>query len=123
MKTYTLTLHRMRFFGRHGVYAHETERGQPFIATVHLDVPLVQGAATDQLHAVVDYTAVQALVGAIVEGDARKLIETVADDIAEAVLAAFPQVSRVGVDLLKSEPPVEFAFEGVSVALERRRQP
>ena len=123
MKTYTLTLHRMKFFGRHGVYAHETERGQPFIVTAHLDVPLPEGAAADQLHAVVDYTAVQALVGRIVEGDARKLIETVADDVAAAVLAEFPQVSRIVVDLLKPEPPVDFAFEGVSVKLERTRTP
>jgi dihydroneopterin aldolase len=121
MRTYTLTLHRLQFFGRHGVYAHETERGQTFIVTAEIDVPLPEGPGVDQLSSVIDYTQAQALIGRIVEGDARRLIETVADDVAAALLGHFPSASRVVIDLLKPEPPVTFAFEGVSVRIERRR--
>ena len=121
MKTYTLTLSRMKFFGRHGVYASETASGQRFDVSAELVLPLPEGAGRDQLEATIDYCKVQDVIRSIVEGIPRRLIETVAEELADSLLDLFPSVSAVSIEVFKPEPPVTFEFEGVSVRVHRTR--
>jgi dihydroneopterin aldolase len=118
LSTHILTLSRMRFAGRHGVYTEERLQGQAFEATVSLELP---AHAFDNLSAVIDYCAVQAVVGSVMEGPARQLIETLAEDVAAALLSSFPSALSVEVEVFKPNPPVPFRFDGVSVRLKRSR--
>ena len=122
MTTYVLSLSKMRFFGRHGVYAEETRTGQPFEVTVRLTLPLPEREGRDQLGATVDYCEVQALTQGIVEGRPSALIETVADTLADALLERFPAVQEVEVEVFKPKPPVTFVFDGVSARIVRLRR-
>lgn len=116
-----LILRDLRFFGRHGVYAEETRRGQRFEATVELELPLAAAGCSDRLADGIDYCEVQAVVRAVMEGPPRKLIETLAEQTAAALLAKFPAVAAVTVEVLKPEPPVKFDFAGVAVRIRRER--
>ena len=119
--TLTLTLRSMRFFGRHGVYAEETARGQPFEATVSLVMAAPGPGGSDRLGDTVDYTAAAAVVRSIMEGPPVALVETLAESVAAALLSTFPAVLEVRLEILKPEPRVDFDFDGVSVTLVRAR--
>ena len=121
MKTYVLSLSKMHFFGRHGVFAEETRAGQPFDVTVHVTLPLPDREDRDHLAATVDYCDIQALTQTIVEGQPYALIETVAETLADTLLDRFTTALAVEVEVFKPKPPVAFAFEGVSARVTRTR--
>ena len=118
----TLSLHRLRFFGHHGVLPEETARGQDFEVTVRLELPLGEAGRTDDLSHSVDYRAVHAVVRGGMEGPPRKLVEALAERVAEAVLQAFPPVHAVEVEVVKLNPPVDFASGGLAARVRRTRK-
>jgi len=116
-----LILRDLRFFGHHGVYPEETKRGQHFNATVELELSLAPAGRSDRLEHAIDYCAVQAVVRRVMEGPPRHLIETLAEQIAADLLASFPSVAAVSVEVVKPGPPVAFDFAGVAVRIRRER--
>jgi len=118
-----LSLIGMRFEARHGVLAEEKVTSQPFEVDLVLRADLSAAAERDDLAATVDYAALFDLVGGIVAGPSRDLIEALAGSIASAVLAATDPtlVDEVEVRVRKPKAPIDGAFETVEVALTRRR--
>ena len=118
-----LSLIGMRFEARHGVLAEEKVTPQPFEVDLVLRADLSAAAEHDELAATVDYAALFDLVGGIVQGPSRDLIEALAGSIASAVLAATDPalVDEVEVRVRKPKAPIDGAFETVEVALTRRR--
>lgn len=116
-----LVLTDMTFRACHGVLPVEKRRRQEFRVTVELETTLAQAGNSDVLADTLDYCAVQAVVREVVEGAHRKLIEALAEDIAQRLLTAFPAAEAVTVELLKPSPPVSFKFAGVSVRIRRAR--
>ena len=117
----TLSLHRLRFFGHHGVLPEETARGQDFEVTVRLELPLGEAGRTDDLSYTVDYRAVHEAIRGVMEGPPRKLVEALAERVAEAVLRGFPPVHVVEVEVVKLNPPVDFASGGLAARVRRTR--
>jgi dihydroneopterin aldolase len=60
-------------------------------------------------------------VRAVIEGSRKHLIETLAEGIADGLLAKFAQVRAVTVEVTKPRPPVDFQFAGVAVRIRRER--
>ncbi|MCR6656062.1 MAG: dihydroneopterin aldolase [Opitutus sp.] len=118
-----LILRDLHFVARHGVLPEEAETGQPFSATIELELPLHEAGKTDRLDLTIDYCAAQAVVREIIEGTHKYLIETLAESVAGALLARFPAVQAVTVEILKPRPPVNFQFSGVAVRIRRERSP
>lgn len=118
-----LILRELHFIARHGVLPEEHETSQHFTATLELELPLAPAGRSDRLDQTIDYCAVQAVVRNVIEGSHRKLIETLAEMVAAELLAAFPPVSAVTVEILKPRPPVDFQFAGVAVRIRRERPP
>ena len=116
-----IILRELGFFGKHGVLPVEAQQGQHFTATVELEFPLAKAGVSDRLDDTVDYRAVQAVVGKVIEGSRKHLIETLAESVAEEILHAFPLVTAVCVEITKPRPPVDFQFAGVSVRIRRER--
>ena len=116
-----LILRDMRFFGYHGVYPEETKCGQFFTATVELELSLVAAGNSDQLAEAIDYCEVQKVMRGVMTGPPRQLIETLAEQVAAALLARFSAVSAVQVEIVKPQPPVTFDFAGVAVRIRRER--
>ena len=121
MNSDTLTLSRLHFFAHHGVLPEEVARGQDFEVTVHLELPLAEAGRSDDLARTVDYRAVQEAVRRVMEGPPRKLVEALAELVAEEVLQSFPAVQAVGVELVKPKPPVEYVSMGITVKIRRAR--
>jgi len=74
----------------------------------------------DDSSTALDYRAVTKRVQQLVEGSEFKLVETLAERIAAAILADFPRAASVRVRLAKPGA-VRFA-EAVGVEIERRRE-
>jgi dihydroneopterin aldolase len=116
-----LILRDLRFFAHHGVYSEETTHGQVFTATVELEVSTLAAAQSDRLEQAIDYPKVWAATREVMEGPPRHLIETLAEQVAAALLQRFPAVAAVTVEVTKPAPPVTFSFAGVSVRIRRER--
>lgn len=104
----------------HGVLEHERRVGQVFLidVTVHLD--LSAAAATDDLDRTIHYGELAEQVVAAVESDPVDLIETVAERVAQVVLA-HPQASAVEVTVHKPSAPITVPFDDVAVRIVRAR--
>jgi 7,8-dihydroneopterin aldolase/epimerase/oxygenase len=116
-----IELRRMRFTGRHGALASEAERAQPFEVDVVLELDLAPAGSRDDLAATVDYGTVFAAARDVVEGTHVALVETLAERIAGAVLAAHPAVEAVTVRVRKPDAPLPGAFAWAGVEIRRTR--
>jgi len=116
-----VVLRGLRARGRHGVFDWERERGQPFVVDVVLRFDTRPAAAGDDLAKTVDYGSLAEGVVALVEGEPVALVETLAQRIAEAVLA-HPFVEETEVTVHKPEAPVTVPVDDVAVRITRRRR-
>jgi dihydroneopterin aldolase len=110
----------LRATGRHGVLAHETALGQTFVVDVTLHLDTSEAAATDDLAATVDYGTVAQDVVAVVTGEPVRLIETLAQRIADVALGS-ARVQAVDVRVHKPEAPISVRFDDVIVTIRRER--
>jgi dihydroneopterin aldolase len=109
----------IRLHGYHGVNPEERRDGQTFLFDVRLDVPGTTGAS-DRIEDTIDYREVAALVREISDARAYRLLEALASDLADALVARFPvDAARVRVRKpeVRLDPPVEYS----AVTVERRR--
>jgi 7,8-dihydroneopterin aldolase/epimerase/oxygenase len=106
--------------GRHGWFAHETERGQTFVVDVVLHLDTRPAAASDDLADAVDYGTVGRAVLAVVEGEPVRLIETLAQRVADACLVDH-RVASVEVVVHKPEAPMTVPFNDIEVRIVRDR--
>ena len=84
------------------------------------DLGDVEVAQTDDVADTVHYGEVADAVAQIVAGDPVNLIETLAEHIADRVLA-FPGVFVVRVTVHKPQAPIQQQFTDVSVTITRER--
>jgi dihydroneopterin aldolase len=116
-----VVLRGLRARGRHGVFDWERERGAPFVVDVVLRFDTRSAAADDDLAKTVDYGLLAECVVAVVEGESVALVETLAQRVAEAVLA-HPLVEETEVTVHKPEAPVQVPVDDVTVRITRRRR-
>ncbi len=79
---------------RHGVMDHETEVGQRFVIDLELSADLSESSRTDRLADTVSYSNVVATATAAFKNANYKLLERAAGAVADAILAAFPRITR-----------------------------
>jgi dihydroneopterin aldolase len=113
-------LHGLRGRGRHGVLAAERELGQVFVVDLELTLDTGPAAVSDDLAQTVDYGRLADDVVAIVEGEPCRLIETLAQRVADRCLLD-PRVEQVDVTVHKPAAPVQVPFDDVTVTIARRR--
>ncbi|MDN7247551.1 dihydroneopterin aldolase [Planococcus shenhongbingii] len=109
----------MEFYGYHGVFPEETKLGQRFRMTVSLAVDLKIAGETDDLKHTVHYGEVYEACKAIVEGEPKKLVEAVAEEVTARLLTQFPLVKGVRVQLIKPDPPIPGHYKSVAIELTR----
>lgn len=110
-------LRGLRLLGVHGALPEERERSQPFEVDVDMAVDLRAASASDDLADTVDYGGVAQAVEAVVLGESHRLLERLAQRVAEDVLAVDGRVASVTVTVRKLRPPlpVDVTWAGVSV--------
>ena len=101
----------MSFQGRHGVRDEERAQAQEFKVDIRVEADLGEAARTDHLDATVDYRQLRAAAREVIEGPPKKLLESLAAEIAERILDQ-PRVQTVLVRIAKrpaSMQPIEAA--------------
>ena len=116
-----ISLLGLRVFGRHGVFDHERRDGQEFVVDAVLWVDTRQAAAADDLSLTIDYAAVAGQLAAVVSGEPVALIETLADRLAAACLAADEGVREVEITVHKPHAPLIQSLHDVTVTIRRSR--
>ena len=104
----------------HGVAETERHAPQPFEVDLDLHLDLGPAGAADDLSATADYAAAVSAVMAVLRGPHRSLLETLAEEMATAVLAD-PRVEAVTVAVRKLAPPVPERIRSAGVRITRRR--
>ena len=118
MSRYTITLKNCAFFARHGVFDEEVTLGQRFFVDAVFEVESAFPLKDDMLDGTVDYGAAFKVIEKVVTGKRRFLIEALAEDIAEAVCGAFPQIRRASITVRKPNAPVPGVLDYVEVNLD-----
>ncbi len=103
------------FYGHHGVAPEETRLGQRFSIDLTLTLDISAAAASDDVADTVNYAEVYALVRRIVEDEPRRLIESVAVRILDALLDAHPRLTEVAIVLRKPSAPIPGALDHVAI--------
>lgn len=116
----SIVLTGLRASGFHGVFAEEREAGQDFIVDVTVWLDLAAAATGDNLDRTIHYGVLAEEVVAAVERDPVDLIETVAERIAQVVLA-HQAAHTVRVTVHKPSAPITVPFTDVAVTIERNR--
>lgn len=113
-----ITLTGVRAFGYHGVYADEKRDGQEFVVDAALAISLRRAAETDDVTDTVHYGELAERIVALVEGEPVDLLETLAQRIADAVLAD-ERVASVRITVHKPQAPIPVPFGDVAVTVRR----
>jgi dihydroneopterin aldolase len=118
-----LVIERLEFQAYCGLSEGERSTLQPLAVDVELDYELIgfdTAAATSRIRDAVDYSAVAERAIKVGQERPYVLLETMADEIAKAILAEFPVV-RVSLWIRKTAAPLSFVSGSVGVRLTRNR--
>ena len=116
-----IILNGMVFYGFHGMSAAEQELGQRFDVDLVVRLDLSKAGVSDMLEDTVSYTHLYRAVKEIMEGPSRKLLENVAETIAEKILAE-SNVASVQVTVKKPKVPMKGSvldYAAVEIVRER----
>lgn len=105
----------------HGVLAEERTAPQPFEVDLDLYLDLAPAGTADHLEETADYAAAVTAAATVLAGAPRALLETLAEDIALAVLAD-PAIRTVTVAVRKLRPPVPEPLGSAGVRVTRSRR-
>jgi dihydroneopterin aldolase len=114
-----LIIERLEFQGHCGVSDPECETAQPMAVDLALTFDMARAAATDDLHDTVDYIQVTEQVLAIAQTERFRLLETLAERLAQVILHGFA-VSEVELWVRKLKPPVRGVRESTGARITRQ---
>lgn len=107
-------------YARHGVLDEEQHRAQVFVVDLTLFADLQPAGQSDDLDDTIDYRKLAHQVKETVGGESHKLIERVAQRVAETVLSN-PHAQRAVVTVHKLTADLGAVVEDVSVTVDRSR--
>jgi len=81
-----LILEGLEAFAYHGNNPAETKLGQTFVVDLEVLTDTARAAASDRIEDTVNYPSLEKIARRVIEGPPRHLLETVAEQIADAVL-------------------------------------
>lgn len=110
----------IEFYAYHGAFPEENRLGQRFIVDLELGLYLQPAGQSDDLQQTVNYADVYQTVKEIVEGTPVKLVETLAERIADRCLSQYP-IEEILVRVTKPDPPIPGHYQAVGVEIRRSR--
>lgn len=113
-----LHLTAIRAYGYIGVLPEEQALGQWYEVSLTLGLDLSQAGKTDRIEETYDYRAIVKAVQELVQTARFKLIEKLAAEIAQLVLAS-GRVEQVSVKVTKLTPPIPGFAGNVAVEITR----
>lgn len=119
-----IILKGIEVYGHHGCSIEEQKLGQKIIVDIEVDTDLSDACSSDEMGETVDYVKILECVEKVVGDESFKLLEGLAERIAEEVSHVILVESNLIVDgvkvtVHKPYPPVNFKVQDVSVEIYR----
>lgn len=114
----TISIIGLTVFAYHGVLPHETQFGQRFVIDLSIGCDTRTAGASDVLTDTLDYGAIASEVAELATARPVKLIETLAENIAQLVLTK-PGAQTVTVTVKKPAAPLAVLADHVAVTIVR----
>lgn len=114
-----IIIENLKVYAYHGVYQEENEKGQNFYVNAVLYTDTRKAGKEDKRELITSYGDVCQFIYKFVSENVYKLIETVAEKTAEAVLSEFPLLEGITLEIRKPEAPIDLEFQSVSVKITR----
>ena len=115
-----LKLTNIVFYAHHGYYKAERELGQRFELDIEVDCDLSLASKTDELDNTLDYRKVYSLAKDTFENYKFKLLETVAEKIADQILNSFT-VNAVLIRVRKPHVPLKGFLDHIEIEIRRSK--
>jgi len=112
----TITLSGAEFFAHHGFYPEEQILGSKFIVDIEVSFEPQGSFKDDNISNTIDYEKLYRIAGAKMK-QTRKLIETVAQSIADQIKERYPFVEDIKVSVKKINPPFKGRVEYSSIVV------
>lgn len=109
----------LEVFAKHGVFAEENRLGQKFVVNVILYTDTRLAGKQDELTKSIHYGEAAAFITKFMQEHTYQLIETVAEQLAQAMLAQISLLQAVEIEIKKPWAPVGLPLETVSVRIRR----
>ena len=114
-----ITIEKLTVFGNHGVYPEENKLGQKFLVSLVLYTDTRKAGMSDELESSINYGDVSQYVRQFFEENTFKLIERVAEKLAEGLLLRYSLLEKVDVKIEKPWAPIAIPVESVGVEISR----
>lgn len=115
-----IKIENLEVFAKHGVFPEENVLGQKFLVSAALYTDTRRAGKTDDLTASIHYGEVSQFIDAYLKRHTFKLIERVAESLAEELLLHTEHLQKVELEVKKPWAPVGLPLEYVSVKIERQ---
>lgn len=117
-----IVLSNMVFEGRHGVGDSERAEAQPFEVDVEIHLDARPAGLADDLSKTVDYADAFEICRSVIEGPSRRLIEALAEEIAQKLLSRSEAIgaTKVVVRVRKPRAPLPGRLDHAAVEIRRR---
>jgi len=116
----SVSLEGLEFHAYHGVYPHERSSGNKFEVDILVETHFDDSAFRDELSGTLNYEDLYTVVKSEMEKPS-KLLETVANQIAEETLSKFTEAISVEVKISKFNPPIGGVCKKASVIVFKGR--
>ncbi len=102
---FTISLNNVRFRAYHGLYPEERQKGNDFVVNMQVSYKPKSGTIVS-LDDTIDYSALFNIMNSIMQQPVD-LLETLVQEIAQAVHHKFSHVTEVTVSVEKLNPPID----------------
>jgi dihydroneopterin aldolase len=117
----TILIEGLEFYGFHGVPDAEQTIGHRYLVDLRFKIDTRKAALTDRVADTVDYADVAAVLLDVGREERFRLIEALAQRMADALLMRFPSIVSVALRLRKPLPPMNAIAAAVGIEIVRSR--
>ncbi len=114
-----ITIQNLEVYANHGVFPEETALGQKFLVCAELWTEIRTAGRTDDLEYSINYGTVCQEITRFMKEHTSRLIEAVAEQLAEYLLQTLPLLNGITLEIKKPWAPVGLPLDTVSVKIER----
>ena len=115
-----ISIKGLEVYAKHGVYPEENALGQKFVVSVDLYMSTRKAGLTDDLSLSVNYGEVSHFINEFMTKHTWKLIETVAERLAQELMSNYALIQHVDLTIEKPWAPIGLPLDTVSVTISRR---
>lgn len=114
-----IRIENLKVYAYHGVFPEENKKGQEFYVNAVLYTDTREAGKKDDLSLSTNYGEVCMMIHTYMTECTVKLLETLAEGMAEEILLQFPNIRKLDLEIRKPQAPIPLPFESVSVKITR----